>query len=884
MFSDLKTKPKILIGTGAPLVFVLLLAGVGLWGIASINRTGQWVDHTHKVIQEARQIVGSAVDMETGMRGYLLAGKEEFLDPYKAGEQQVFERITNLQQTVADNPGQVARLDEVTTVLREWQANVTEPTIDLRRQIGDAKTMNDMAALVGEARGKAFFDKFRDQIETFAGRERILLEERSESFLAAEQAVEDDFLLLNDTFGWVNHTHKVLASANELIANAVEMETGMRGFMLAGEEEFLEPYNAGKSEFFENVKALQETVSDNPPQVERLEKAATLIADWISNVVEPGFDLRRAVIAGRQPFAAVDTYISSKKGKVYFDAFRAVIAEFKEIEERLLVERANDAAGAVSRVSENLSVLKDTNEWVIHTFNVIAESNEILAAAVNMETGMRGYLLAGKEEFLDPYKGGREDFNDRVAKLRETVSDNPAQVELLDEIKTTIDGWQSDVTEPTIALRREIGDASTMDDMADLVGEARGKVYFDQFRALMADFQAEEETLMVSRQEEAMTVSALSKQILIGSALGAIALGIGLAWVIGNGISGPINNMTAAMKRLAGGDLSTDVPGVGRGDEIGSMAEAVQVFKDNAVEVRRLEAEQRETEERAAERRKAEMQKLANEFESSVGVIVQGVAGASTEVEASADTLAEQSSRAKNTAENVASTSTQAASNVQTVAAAAEELSASIIEISNQVDQSTQIAGRAVVDSERANSMIQGLAESAQRIGEVISLITEIAEQTNLLALNATIEAARAGDAGKGFAVVASEVKTLASQTGKATEEISAQIGDIRDATQNAVKAINDITNTINEINSITTTVASAVEEQGTATQEIARNIEQAAQGTQRVSSDMSSILDVAQSSGESAADMQGAARELSEQAEKLRSQVDHFINEVRNR
>jgi methyl-accepting chemotaxis protein len=521
---------------------------------------------------------------------------------------------------------------------------------------------------------------------------------------------------------------------------------------------------------------------------------------------------------------------------------------------------------------------------VIHTFNVIAESNEILAAAVNMETGMRGYLLAGKEEFLDPYKGGREDFNDRVAKLRETVSDNPAQVELLDEIKTTIDGWQSDVTEPTIALRREIGDASTMDDMADLVGEARGKVYFDQFRALMADFQAEEETLMVSRQEEAMTVSALSKQILIGSALGAIALGIGLAWVIGNGISGPINNMTAAMKRLAGGDLSTDVPGVGRGDEIGSMAEAVQVFKDNAVEVRRLEAEQRETEERAAERRKAEMQKLANEFESSVGVIVQGVAGASTEVEASADTLAEQSSRAKNTAENVASTSTQAASNVQTVAAAAEELSASIIEISNQVDQSTQIAGRAVVDSERANSMIQGLAESAQRIGEVISLITEIAEQTNLLALNATIEAARAGDAGKGFAVVASEVKTLASQTGKATEEISAQIGDIRDATQNAVKAINDITNTINEINSITTTVASAVEEQGTATQEIARNIEQAAQGTQRVSSDMSSILDVAQSSGESAADMQGAARELSEQAEKLRSQVDHFINEVRNR
>jgi len=363
------------------MILTLLVAAIAIKDVNSITETSKWVDHTRVVLAEASSIVASAVDMETGMRGYLLAGKEGFLDPYKGGEKTTYERIAALQKTVSDNPGQVERLGKVEKILRDWQSNVTEPTIQLRRDIGDAATMNDMAKLVGEARGKKFFDKFRGQIATFIDREAKLLTKRSADFAAA--------------------------------------------------------------------------------------------------------------------FAQA--------------------------------QRAGQSGGNVSR---DLAVMQDSNKWVIHTYNVIAKANDTLAAAVDMETGMRGYLLAGQEGFLDPYKGGKAKFEALVAELTKTVSDNLAQVKLLGEIGQTIADWQTEVTEPTIALRRKIGDAKTMDDMADLVGEARGKQYFDGFRQLMAEFNAEEAGLMESRKASNIeTVKSTYWQIGIAIAV-AIVIGLGLAWSI----------------------------------------------------------------------------------------------------------------------------------------------------------------------------------------------------------------------------------------------------------------------------------------------------------------------------------------------------------------
>ena len=271
-FRDLKTRTKIGIGVAAPLVLTGVIGAVALFSIAGITHTARLVDHTRKVIAEASNIVGHAVDMETGMRGYLLAGREQFLEPYESGGQAVYQRIAELQETVSDNPGQVARLGEVETVLREWQSTVAEAQIALRREIGDAATMNDMADLVGEARGKEYFDHFRGQIATFVEREQALLEERERAFEQKLMNGDVDAAETREAMRWVTHTHFVISEARYLLAAAIDMETGMRGYLLAGREEFREPLNSGRERFFERVSALKQTVSDNPPQVALLRR------------------------------------------------------------------------------------------------------------------------------------------------------------------------------------------------------------------------------------------------------------------------------------------------------------------------------------------------------------------------------------------------------------------------------------------------------------------------------------------------------------------------------------------------------------------------------------------------------------------------------------
>jgi len=344
----------------------------------------------------------------------------------------------------------------------------------------------------------------------------------------------------------------------------------------------------------------------------------------------------------------------------------------------------------------------------------------------------------------------------------------------------------------------------------------------------------------------------------------------------------PLDQMTRAMSALANGSIDVEVPGIKRTDEIGEMAGAVQIFKDNAIEKIRLEQEQVAAAQRAEEEKRLTMIELADRFEDSVKEVVDGVSSSATEMQATAQQMSTTAEETSRQSANVATASDQATANVQTVAATAEQLSASIAEIGRQVGQSARIAQNAVLESENANATVQGLAEAASRIGEVVDLINDIAGQTNLLALNATIEAARAGEAGKGFAVVAQEVKNLANQTAKATEEISQQIGSVQEETNGAVDAIQKIRSIINEINDISTTISSAVEEQGVSTQEIARNVQQAARGTQDVNANIESVNKAAGETGVAANQVLTASQEMSQQAEGLREQVQRFLSEIR--
>ena len=314
-FASLKTKPKILIGICSPLILLMGLGATSIFSIDTIVETNEWVDHTRVVLGDSAAIVGSAVDMETGMRGYLLAGEDGFLDPYRSGEEATYSGLAALREAVSDNPAQVARLNQVEATLREWQANVTEPTIALRREIGDAKTMNDMAALVGEARGKVYFDGFRGQIATFVEREATLLAQRRTDFQTAQTAVGEDFGLVQQTMGWVDHTHEVLAAAAGIVSAAVDMETGMRGYLLAGQEDFLAPYEGGKVAFFDGMQALQKTVDDNPAQVARLQEAEQTIREWMAQVTEPTIGLR-AEIGDAETMNDMAALVGEARGKV----------------------------------------------------------------------------------------------------------------------------------------------------------------------------------------------------------------------------------------------------------------------------------------------------------------------------------------------------------------------------------------------------------------------------------------------------------------------------------------------------------------------------------------------------------------------------------------
>ena len=375
--------------------------------------------------------------------------------------------------------------------------------------------------------------------------------------------------------------------------------------------------------------------------------------------------------------------------------------------------------------------------------------------------------------------------------------------------------------------------------------------------------------------------AAMIQQSLI--ALIALALLVTLLSFVTSRLLGkPLKVMTDTMGELANGDTSVEVPAMNRRDDIGDIARMVQTFKTNAIELDRATAAREAEKAKAEEEKRRAMHMLADDFESSVKGVVNGVTTASGEVQTTAQQMSETAERASEKTSAVASATEQAANNVQTVASAAEELSASIQEISRQVAQSTKISSAAAEQARTTNNEVEALADAAQKIGEVVTMIQDIAEQTNLLALNATIEAARAGDAGKGFAVVASEVKQLATHTAKATEQIRQQINDIQGATGGAVESIAQITATIEEVNGIASGIASAVEQQNAATKEISRNVQQASTSTNEVSSNIGEVTEAAQESGQSATVMLRSANDLAKQSASLSSQVDEFLANIR--
>ena len=505
-----------------------------------------------------------------------------------------------------------------------------------------------------------------------------------------------------------------------------------------------------------------------------------------------------------------------------------------------------------------LTAIGDINEASLLEKNIILSINE-----------------AEMKAYQERYKTSLAKALTAVSRLIE-LSDKPERRAANETLRSSFLEFQQ-IADKSIALALQNDDVGARKVSRGELREARAKsMKIAGEHVRIADEDAKEAEANVDRLKN----SVLTRLYVLAGAGLALSLGL-LVVIVTLFVVRPLAAMVASMQHLAAGDLTVEVQGTIRKDEIGTLARSLQVFKDNALEGKRLAAEWA-SEQVVKEQRTVRLEGLVRSFESKVGTTVGLLASGSTELEATAQSMSSTAARTNSQASTVASAAEEAGMSVSTVAAAAQELSASIGEISRQVSQSSKITGLAVLDARRTDAIVRALAEGAERIGHVVGLITSIAGQTNLLALNATIEAARAGDAGKGFAVVASEVKSLAQQTAKATEEIGTQVGQIQSATKEAVEAIRVITGTIEEVSSIAVSIAAAVEEQGAATAEIARSVQQTAQSASDVTVNIGSVSQAAIETGAAAGQVLSAATDLSRQAERLTSEVGTFVAEVR--
>ncbi|MEP4033986.1 methyl-accepting chemotaxis protein [Roseibium polysiphoniae] len=525
------------------------------------------------------------------------------------------------------------------------------------------------------------------------------------------------------------------------------------------------------------------------------------------------------------------------------------------------LNETSDSFTKVSQVEEN------AREAMFMRIIVIAANRESLELALAPEQIQKYQEIAGKRS--DQMFGSL----DKLLKTADAV-----ETKQLEDVRVTLTNFFGSVdamlqiveTEP--ANTQAITDALAVTRKQSSTVSSAVQVYNKHIAEKMA----------TTRDAASTTAREAGNTMLLVSGI-AVVVGFGISfWIANFSIAKPISNIVTTLRALAEGQRDVNVIGANRCDEVGALAKAALYFQEQAIESERINQENEAQKAQAEENRQELLRTMANDFEGSVGDIVQTVSAAASQLESNARQMYDNAITTSEQATTVAAASEEASTNVETVATATEELTASVEEIASQVSRSKQMSEKAVTDADEAASKVHGLSSAAQKIGDIVELINGIAAQTNLLALNATIEAARAGESGKGFAVVAAEVKELATQTASATTEIANQIGEIQSSTNESATAINGVAETISGMSDITVAVATSVQQQAAATNEIASNIQQAAAGTGEVSHAITNVTSSAQSSSEAANHVLAASSDLSKQSDFLQEELQKFLSTIR--
>ncbi|MFK7826068.1 MAG: CHASE3 domain-containing protein [Oligoflexales bacterium] len=606
----------------------------------------------------------------------------------------------------------------------------------------------------------------------------------------------------------VKNSHLIIEDSLNLVGAAVDMETGMRGYLLAGKEGFLEPYNGGQENFFKLIEEMKKDVAYDSNLVKKLDDTKENISAWITDVTEPTIQLRRD-IGDADTMNDLSVIVQKGEGKKYFDKFRAQIGQFIATEGLLLKSRQEKMVGELDP-----DVLQDAIKWVTHTYEVMAHAADIESTAKDMETGMRGYLLAGKEEFLELFNNGASSIKSKILALQQKVSDNPAQVGLLVQIGTIIGDWQQNIAVPMIELRRKIGNAKTMDDMADVVGEARGKKYFDKFRGQMKDFQdimVSQSKSFESRSESTFNYSILLMLLLL---VGSIGASIYITKAL-------VRTITEPFKKVFKG---------------------LETFSEH------------------------ELNKLSDSFND----IIRKLTGHSQHI------LSESGSIDKLSG-GLSSNTTEQAAALEETSSSIEEMNGIVKNNSNfamtSFDLSTDVKKKAVELSgsftkiEESNAEIETLVKVIKEIGEKTRVIDEIVFQTKLLSFNASVEAERAGEHGRGFAVVAQEVGNLAALSGKAAVEISAIVKESTEkglviAKENANR-VKEGSESMREAQEIIESVAGSSKKIVDASQEQSKGITQINHAIQEINNATQNTSSIAAQTSQSSKSLRNQALEM---------------------